>query len=239
MAGWIKFQRDMTHHWCSADPNFFAVWFRLLAEANFKDKKVMFNGAPVMVKRGQLIFGLNAFSDRSGVSVSKLRRIIKILLDELMIDRQVFNKYSIISIVNYNKHQSVDKQNTSKSQANGKQTTTLEEGKQGEEGKEEDKSKTKRASRLTSDWTLPEEYRQWVKDQNICHDNNFISRQAEEFKDYWLGVSGQKGTKLDWFATWRNHCRKEWIKWPGTKNPKLSEGNDIDWEAEKRQGSLL
>jgi hypothetical protein len=31
----------------------------------------------------------------------------------------------------------------------------------------------------------------------------------DEFHDYWVSVSGQKGCKLDWFATWRNHVRKE------------------------------
>lgn len=27
------------------------------------------------------------------------------------------------------------------------------------------------------------------------------------FKDYWIGVAGQKGTKMDWVATWRNWIR--------------------------------
>ena len=30
-----------------------------------------------------------------------------------------------------------------------------------------------------------------------------------QFKDYWAGVAGSKGTKLDWFATWRNWVRKQ------------------------------
>lgn len=33
-------------------------------------------------------------------------------------------------------------------------------------------------------------------------------REAERFRDYWLGVAGQRGRKLDWPATWRNWCRK-------------------------------
>lgn len=31
----------------------------------------------------------------------------------------------------------------------------------------------------------------------------------EEFKDYWIGVAGSRGVKLDWEATWRNWCRKQ------------------------------
>ena len=29
-----------------------------------------------------------------------------------------------------------------------------------------------------------------------------------EFRDYWIGVAGQKGWKADWLATWRNRCRE-------------------------------
>ena len=29
----------------------------------------------------------------------------------------------------------------------------------------------------------------------------------DQFKDYWIAQAGQKGVKLDWFATWRNWVR--------------------------------
>jgi len=31
----------------------------------------------------------------------------------------------------------------------------------------------------------------------------------EAFIDYWIGVPGQRGSKLDWDATWRNWMRRE------------------------------
>ena len=36
-----------------------------------------------------------------------------------------------------------------------------------------------------------------------------VRRIADRFGDYWRGVSGAKGVKLDWLATWRNWVRKE------------------------------
>jgi len=36
-----------------------------------------------------------------------------------------------------------------------------------------------------------------------------IDRIAATFRDYWTAVSGQKGVKLDWSATWRNWIRTE------------------------------
>lgn len=73
------------------------------------------------------------------------------------------------------------------------------------------KSNKKRNSKLSNDWELPDEYRQWVKDQNICHDDSFIDRVANNFHDHWLG-NGE--TKKDWLATWRKWCRSDWTKWP-------------------------
>jgi hypothetical protein len=36
-----------------------------------------------------------------------------------------------------------------------------------------------------------------------------------QFKDYWISQAGQKGVKLDWFATWRN-----WVR--STNAPKVN-----------------
>jgi len=33
------------------------------------------------------------------------------------------------------------------------------------------------------------------------------TKTFDQFKDYWTSVAGQKGVKLDWFATWRNWVR--------------------------------
>src|SRR5437660_1331440 len=32
--------------------------------------------------------------------------------------------------------------------------------------------------------------------------------RVDEFRDYWHGVPGTRGCKLDWEATWRNRCRE-------------------------------
>ena len=40
-----------------------------------------------------------------------------------------------------------------------------------------------------------------------------LVKATEEFVDYWAGVPGSKGVKLDWPGTWRNWIRRrqEWI----------------------------
>ena len=211
MPGWFKIHRKLIKHWCASDPNFLAVWIRLLSDANFENQKRLFNGTLIELKRGQLIYGRNAFSKKSGVSVSKLRRIIRILEIDQMISQQKTNKYTIISITKYEDYQLVDQQTASRRPADDHQTTTPKERKEGKE------HKSKKGSRLSDDWTLPGEYRVHAIEKGI-HENN-VSDLAEAFKDHWLAKAGKDGVKLDWFATWRTWVRND-IKWNGPPGKK-------------------
>lgn len=125
--GWIKVHRALLDHWCATEPEALAVWIRLLCEANFESKKSMINGCLIDVQRGQLVFGLDAFSKKSGVSVAKLRRIISMLESDGMISRQKTSKYSLISIACYDKYQEDDRQTAGKEQANNNQIAAPKE----------------------------------------------------------------------------------------------------------------
>lgn len=62
--------------------------------------------------------------------------------------------------------------------------------------------KTQRGSRLALDFCLTKEWEQFCVEQRPELNP---AKTFEQFKDYW--VSQPKGTKLDWFATWRNWVR--------------------------------
>lgn len=117
MSGWIKLHRSLMSHWCSEEPEALAVWVRLLMEANHSSIKKLFNGVLVEINRGQTVFGLEAFSRKSGVSIAKLRRYLDTFEKEGMINRQKTSKYSLITINYYDKYQS----ETGKAQANNNQ----------------------------------------------------------------------------------------------------------------------
>ena len=142
LNGWVKAHRQMLDHWVSQEPEMFACWMRLLLEANHSETKRMFNGTLTTVKRGQLVFGLEAFSHKSGISVKKLRRYLDLLEKEGMIGRQKTSKYSLISIVNYSEYQPEGSQKASEWQAEGKQKASKgqhrENGKNVENGEEKD-----------------------------------------------------------------------------------------------------
>lgn len=127
MSGWIKLHRGIFDHWIASDPDYLCVWLRMLTDANFEDKKHLFNGSLIEIKRGQIIFGLEAWSAKTGVTIAKLRRLLDILEKDKMINRQKTNKFSLISILNYTRYQDDDRQNASKSQAEDKQNATPKE----------------------------------------------------------------------------------------------------------------
>jgi hypothetical protein len=127
MSGWIKLHRGIFDHWISSDPDYFCVWLRMLTEANFEDKKHLFNGALLEIKRGQIIFGLEAWSAKTGVTIAKLRKLLEMLENDKMINRQKTNKYSLISIVNYALYQDDDRQTACRTHADDKQNATPKE----------------------------------------------------------------------------------------------------------------
>ncbi|HBT01631.1 MAG TPA: hypothetical protein DEB47_17645 [Citreicella sp.] len=52
---------------------------------------------------------------------------------------------------------------------------------------------------------MPRDWGLWALDHGL--DELSVRREADKFRDYWIGVSGAKGVKLDWLATWRNWVR--------------------------------
>ena len=77
------------------------------------------------------------------------------------------------------------------------------------------KEKMARGSRLPQDWSPSTE------------DHSFADRlgildEVDKFRDHWHSQPGQKGTKVDWSATWRNWCRRAAERKPVAKtSPEL------------------
>lgn len=76
-----------------------------------------------------------------------------------------------------------------------------------EKKKEEAKaSSKKRGSRLSSDWRLPEGWGAWAVEKGLSE--VCTRREAEKFRNYWVGKAGTAATKMDWEATWKNWVLK-------------------------------
>lgn len=74
-----------------------------------------------------------------------------------------------------------------------------------EEEQPRKRSADTRGSRIPIPFEISDEMRKWGRAEVPTID---LDRATIEFVDYWRGVSGQKGCKLDWVATWRNRMRQ-------------------------------
>lgn len=60
--------------------------------------------------------------------------------------------------------------------------------------------------RLSEDWRLPADWGAWAVTQGV--DEVTVRREADRFRDYWIGAGGRTAAKMNWEATWRNWIRK-------------------------------
>ncbi len=188
-----------------------AFWCYCLLKATHKSRIAKVGFQEVPLEPGQFIFGIHKAAAELNMSPWKIRASIDFLKKSKNITTQTTNKFSIISIVNWNTYQVEEVElpqakPQAKLHANRTQTNT---GKNEENEKE--KMKESRATRLPESFFVTEEMLKWFNDQGFTRIS--IEHATEEFCDYWRGC-GQ--AKVDWIATWRNGMRNA-EKW-STKN---------------------
>lgn len=106
--GWISIHRKIQECflWENDEPfDRRSAWIDLLLLVNHEDKKTIFNGNPVIVKRGQRITSVRKLSERWAWSTKKTLSFLKLLESENMIVKESDNKKTLLTIVNYEFYQ--------------------------------------------------------------------------------------------------------------------------------------
>jgi len=109
--GFIKLWRKLQDSFFYSDSQAVHLWIHLLLESNHKKKFFMFNGKKQLCQRGQIVTGTNQLSIETGINRSKIVRLLKSFKNEQLIEQQANNKFSIITIKNYEQYQSIEHQN--------------------------------------------------------------------------------------------------------------------------------
>ena len=65
-----------------------------------------------------------------------------------------------------------------------------------------------RGARLPDAWALPDEWARWATHE-CGFSPSLVRVTGEKFADYWHAKAGADACKRDWFATWRNWCRRD------------------------------
>jgi hypothetical protein len=144
MAGWIKLHRDIGEWVFKQSPKHMAVWIELLISANHQEKEFIFNERVIRLKKGQLITGRCVLANKTGLSEQNVRTILKDLEINQQISQVKTNKYSIITITNWELYQDANQQNnqqvTSSQPASNQQPTTNKKDKKVNKVKKEEKN---------------------------------------------------------------------------------------------------
>ena len=128
--GYIKIHRKIISDWeWYSNINDTRLWFHCLLKANWKDG--YFEGHHI--PRGSFVCSYGNLAKETGLSVHQIRTSLNHLILTNNVAIKKTNKFSIISILNYEKYQCDDTQNdkqvANKWQTSGKQVATIEERK--------------------------------------------------------------------------------------------------------------
>jgi DnaD/phage-associated family protein len=126
MEGWISLHRKLIENPIFLKPDLLQLFIYCLLRANHKPNKIIFNGKEMIIKRGQFITGREVLSKelkQNGITTYKRLKILE-NLDILNIKSN--NKFSLVTVVNYDLYQSDLEESNNKS--NNKGTTKEQPG---------------------------------------------------------------------------------------------------------------
>ena len=124
MANYIKIMRELK------DKSFYAkdsekvhLWMHLLLSANWSEREELLGGRPIKCKAGQFTTGRKQLSIQTGISESKIERILTYFEKiEQQIAQQKTNTNRLISVLNWDKYQISEQ--PIKQRVNNKRTTS-------------------------------------------------------------------------------------------------------------------
>lgn len=140
-GGWIALHRRILKHWLWTERREFSraeAWIDILMAARWSDDsaQVLIGGELHTCQRGQCIYSVGTWAARWNWTESKVRRFLKLLKTDGMIDTQTTSKTTVITVCNFDAYQSERRTDDGQTdEQTDRQATTTEQGKQNEQGK--------------------------------------------------------------------------------------------------------
>lgn len=122
-GGWVKIDRSaVSDPLINKDPEYLALWVRLQCDAAFEPTAAILGGQRIMLKSGQLTTGRKQLSLNSGISESKVERILKSFENAQLIEQQTTSKNRLITILSG--HDGSQNEQQAEQQMDNNRTTT-------------------------------------------------------------------------------------------------------------------
>ena len=179
--GWIKLHRAIQEHWLWDDEPFTRgqAFIDLLLMVNHKDKKIMFNGELIEVKKGSKITSLRQLSDRWKWSTNKVKKYLEQLQKDGMINYKSDNKKTLLTIENYSVYQGQgNTEETQKKQERNTDETEKEHRSDTEEIQKKFKSDAEENQKKTN-----KNDKEYIKNDKECNKKEKEWEEGEECKE--------------------------------------------------------
>ena len=108
--GWIKTYRKIQECWIWLEKEPFdkrRAWIDWLLTANHADKKILFNGELITVRRGQILTSIRKLAEKWKWSYDKVLRFLRLIESDGMIKKESDNFRTLLTIENYEVYQDV------------------------------------------------------------------------------------------------------------------------------------
>ena len=187
--GYVKLYRKFKENVFYKNSEAVHLWLHLLFSASFEDNVFYYKNTKIERKKGQLITGRKKLSQETGIGESTIFRLLKLFESEHQIEQQKTNKYTIITILSYDKYNGNEQQK--EQQMNNKRTTNEQQMNTSKELKELKKlkeiNKEKKSYGEFANVLLTDEQCQKLK-EIYCH---HLSNAIETLSTY-IESSGKK-----------------------------------------------
>ncbi len=202
--GWIKIHRKFQEWGWYDKSEMVHIFLHLLLNASVSDK--VWHGKEI--KRGQVITGRKRISAETGISERTIRTCLQRLIETGEIEIESTNKYSIVTICNYECYQ------CGISESDQQESTERPSVKTPKKTKEEIKADTERRMKEFYTSLIP-----FVQ--------TYGKQMVREFYDYW-SETNKSGSKMRWEqqTTWVLERRLEY--WSRNDKSYKSKSNGID-----------
>ena len=128
MEGYIKLYRKLIKSPIFQNEKLLKIWIWCLCRANHCDTETIVGLRKVHLQKGQFVFGLIKASQELQIPKTTLYRNLRTLCEFGMISIKSENKFSVVTVENWEKYQCIDleseKETENKRKTNGKQTET-------------------------------------------------------------------------------------------------------------------
>lgn len=150
--GWIKYYRSTMQSVVWSDPFLLKMFNYCLLKARHEAGKTIFNGQEIFLNSGQFVTGRDALHDaynrgakkRHQISSSSTFRLLKKLEEYEILNIKSNTKYSVVTVVNWNRYQNSEQQIDNKPTTNRQQTDTNKNDKNAENAKKKNSPKNRR-----------------------------------------------------------------------------------------------